>query len=150
MRRTLILLVLIPGLVLVAGCGGDDAANEATKPKVEVPDGEPPKELKVRDIIKGTGAEAAAGRTVTVHYVGVAWSDKHEFDASWGGEPFSVRLGQDPPRVILGWEQGLPGMKVGGRRELIIPPALGYREFGQGSIKPNETLVFVVDLLEVA
>jgi peptidylprolyl isomerase len=151
MRRSCALVLVLATALAVSGCGGD-GGGESSKPKVEIPDGEPPKDLKIRDIKKGTGAEAAAGKTVTVHYVGVAWSTKEQFDASWDppGKPFSFKLGQDPPAVILGWEQGLVGMKVGGRRELIIPPGMAYREFGQGPIKPNETLVFIVDLLKVA
>lgn len=151
MRRTLTLLLLIPGLVLAGGCGDDNGGGELSKPKVEVPDGQPPLELKIEDITVGTGAEAVAGKTLTVHYVGVSWSDKEQFDASWdsaGAAPFPFKLGAGD--VIPGWDQGLVGMKVGGRRQLIIPPGMAYREFGQGSIKPNETLVFVVDLLEVA
>jgi peptidylprolyl isomerase len=154
MRRR-ITVVLMAGLVLLAGAGcGDDGggggSGAASKPKVEVPDGEPPSELQIKDIKKGTGAEAVAGKTLTVHYVGVSWSDKKEFDASWdspGAEPFPFKLGTGA--VIQGWDQGLVGMKVGGRRQLIIPPGLAYKEFGQGPIKPNETLVFVVDLLDV-
>ncbi|MGH9042928.1 MAG: FKBP-type peptidyl-prolyl cis-trans isomerase [Acidimicrobiia bacterium] len=120
-----------------------------SKPSVEIPDGEPPSELQIKDIKEGTGAEAVDGKKLTVHYVGVSWSDKEQFDASWDrGDPYSFVLGAGD--VILGWDVGMKGMKVGGRRQLTIPPAMGYREFGQGKIKPNETLVFVVDLLEVA
>jgi peptidylprolyl isomerase len=151
MRRISVLLLLIPGLVLAGACGGDDG-GEATKPTVTIPGGDPPTELKIEDIKEGSGKEALKGKRVTVHYVGVAWSDKQQFDASWDppGEPFTFRLGEDPPAVILGWEEGLLGMKVGGRRQLTIPPAMAYREIGQGPIKPNETLVFIVDLLNVA
>ncbi|MGH9035004.1 MAG: FKBP-type peptidyl-prolyl cis-trans isomerase [Acidimicrobiia bacterium] len=153
MRRTLTLLLLVAGLV-VSGCGDDNGGNgggggEASKPEVEVPDGPPPLELQIKDLKVGTGAEAVAGKKVTVHYVGVSYSDKEQFDASWdAGAPFPFTLGAG--EVIQGWDEGVAGMKVGGRRQLIIPPALAYREFGQGKIKPNETLVFVVDLLDVA
>jgi len=147
--------VLLAACVLGAGCGddegggGSDEAGEAGKPKVEVPDGPPPSELQIKDIKQGTGAEAVAGKMITVHYVGVSYSDKEQFDASWdSGTPYSFVLGEG--KVIQGWDEGVVGMKVGGRRQLIIPPALAYKEFGQGTIKPNETLVFVVDLLEVA
>ncbi len=152
MRRRII-VVVVTGLVLLAGTGcGDNGGDSGTasKPTVEVPDGDPPAELQIKDIKKGTGAEAVAGKTLTVHYVGVSWSDKKEFDASWdspGAEPFPFKLGAGA--VIQGWDQGLVGMKVGGRRQLIIPPGMAYKEFGQGPIKPNETLVFVVDLLDV-
>ena len=123
--------------------------STATKPEVRVPDGPPPTELQVRDLVVGDGPEAVAGKTVDVQYVGVAYSTKQQFDASWDrGQPFTFPLGAG--RVIQGWDQGVAGMKVGGRRELIIPPALGYGSRGAGSaIKPNETLVFVVDLLGV-
>jgi peptidylprolyl isomerase len=155
MRRTFILLLLMASLVLAA-CGddkggesSDGGGGEGSKPKVEVPDGPPPSELTIKDIKVGTGAEAVTGKQVTVHYVGVSYSDKEQFDASWdSGTPFPFILGTGA--VIQGWDEGVAGMKVGGRRQLIIPPALAYKEFGQGPIKPNETLVFVVDLLEVA
>ncbi|MDQ3945767.1 MAG: FKBP-type peptidyl-prolyl cis-trans isomerase [Actinomycetota bacterium] len=150
MRRSFILILLMASLV-VGACGGDkggDGGGEASKPKVEIPDGPPPTELKIKDLKVGTGAEAVAGKTVTVHYVGVSWSDKEQFDASWDtGRPFPFILGAGD--VIQGWDEGVVGMKVGGRRQLTIPPALAYREFGKGPIKPNETLVFVVDLLNV-
>ncbi len=129
--------------------GGGDRAADRTKPEVAVPDGPPPTKLEVKDLIEGTGPEAAAGRTVTVHYVGVSYSTKQQFDASWdSGRPFPFELGGG--QVIEGWDQGVPGMKVGGRRQLIIPPELGYGDRGAGSdIKPGETLVFVIDLLSV-
>jgi len=119
------------------------------KPLVDFPGGEPPAELQIRDIWVGEGAEAKPGQVVTVHYVGVAFSTGEEFDASWNrGEPFRFPLGGG--RVIAGWDQGVAGMKVGGRRELIIPPHLGYGDRGAGgAIKPGETLIFVVDLLAV-
>ncbi|MGH8974253.1 MAG: FKBP-type peptidyl-prolyl cis-trans isomerase [Acidimicrobiia bacterium] len=153
MRRRITVVVLVAGLVALAGagCGDDEGGGEASKPRVEVPDGAPPSELQIEDIKKGTGAEAVAGKTLSVHYVGVSWSDKKQFDASWdtpgGPQPFPFKLGTGA--VIQGWDQGLVGMKVGGRRQLIIPPGMAYKEFGQGPIKPNETLVFVVDLLGV-
>jgi len=119
------------------------------KPMVDFPGGEPPTELKIRDIWVGDGEEAKPGQTVSVHYVGVAFSTGEEFDASWNrGSAFRFPLGAG--RVIAGWDQGVVGMKVGGRRELIIPPHLGYGERGAGAaIKPGETLIFVVDLLGV-
>ncbi|HAF10424.1 MAG TPA: peptidylprolyl isomerase [Chloroflexi bacterium] len=104
----------------------------------------------MEDLVVGTGAEATAGKTVDVQYVGVAWSTQQQFDASWDrGSPFSFPLGAG--RVIKGWDQGVAGMKVGGRRRLTIPARLAYGDRGAaGAIKPGETLVFVVDLLKVS
>jgi len=111
---------------------------------------QPPAELQITDIWEGDGDEARHGRTVTVHYVGVACSTGQQFDASWDrNSPFRFQLGMG--RVIAGWDQGVAGMKVGGRRQLVIPPDLGYGDQGAGGgvIKPGETLIFVVDLLAV-
>lgn len=116
-----------------------------------VPPGEaPPPELVVEDIELGEGAEATAGCRVEVHYVGNAWSTRRQFDASWDrGDTFSFRLGAG--EVIPGWDRGVTGMRVGGRRRLVIPPRLGYGKRGAGgAIGPNETLVFVVDLVGVS
>ncbi len=147
----------------LAACGGEEgslagdegcrtvsaaAADTSTKPAIAIPEEGPPATLETCDVVAGDGPVAEAGQTVTVHYVGVAWSDGSEFDASWDGQPFSFGLGQG--MVIQGWEQGVAGMEVGGRRELIIPPDLAYGEAGAGDrIGRNETLVFVVDLLAV-
>ena len=119
------------------------------KPTVEIPDGDPPAELVIDDITVGDGDEAVAGKSVNVHYVGVSWSTGRQFDASWDrGDSFSFGLGGG--QVIKGWDQGVAGMKVGGRRRLTIPPEMGYGSRGAGGvIGPNETLVFVVDLLGV-
>jgi peptidylprolyl isomerase len=120
------------------------------KPHVYVPPGEaPPGELTIEDIEPGTGRAAAAGDEVTVHYVGHSWSTRKQFDASWDrGDTFTFRLGAGD--VIAGWDQGVNGMQVGGRRRLVIPPSLGYGKRGAGGvIGPNETLVFVVDLISV-
>ena len=117
------------------------------KPTVDVPSGEaPPSELVLEDIVEGDGDEAVAGTNVEVHYVGVAWSDGQQFDASWDrGDTFSFGLGRG--QVIQGWDQGVAGMRVGGRRRITIPPDLGYGAQGAGGvIKGGETLVFVVDL----
>lgn len=170
--RLLLLIAAICAALVLAGCGGSDdstsseatdstaaeapsaeesaeAAPEGTKPKVTVPKGPPPKKLEIEEITKGDGAEAKAGDYVTVHYVGVGYDSKEQFDASWDrGEPFSFTLGAG--EVIKGWDEGVAGMKVGGRRELIIPPNLGYGPAGSPPvIGPNETLIFVVDLLAV-
>lgn len=123
-----------------------ESAKKKTKPKVTVPKGAPPKKLEVKDLEEGSGATAKSGDAVTVNYVGVNYKTGKEFDASWDrGEPFTFTLGAG--EVIPGWDQGVAGMKVGGRRELIIPPELGYGAAGAPpAIPPNETLVFVVDL----
>jgi peptidylprolyl isomerase len=122
----------------------------AKEPVVTVPSGPPPNHLVVKDLIKGTGKAAASGSTITVNYVGVLYKGGKQFDASWNHhQTFTTPLSNG--QVIPGWVQGIPGMKVGGRRELIIPPALGYGSSGSGStIPPNSTLVFVVDLLSVS
>jgi peptidylprolyl isomerase len=121
----------------------------ASKPTVDRPEGDAPTELEIRDLVVGEGPEAKAGDQVEVHYVGVAHSTGEEFDASWNrGSPFTFPLGAG--RVIAGWDQGVQGMRVGGRRQLTIPPQLGYGDRGAGNaIKPGETLIFVVDLLGV-
>lgn len=117
------------------------------KPEVDFPEGEPPVTLKVTDIWEGDGKEAKSGDTVRVHYVGVSYSTGEEFDASWDhGEPLRFRLGAG--QVIAGWDQGVQGMKVGGRRQLVIPPDLAYGNRGAGDvIAPGETLIFVCDLV---
>jgi peptidylprolyl isomerase len=117
------------------------------KPEIDFPDGEPPAELQVTDIWEGDGALAKAGDTVRVHYVGVAYSSGEEFDASWNrGDPLEFRLGVG--QVISGWDQGVQGMRVGGRRQLVIPPDLAYGDRGAGPvIAPGETLIFVCDLV---
>ena len=162
--RKLILIIGACLALVVAGCGSGDsttssssgeetssskeseAAEKKTKPKVEKPSGAPPKELVTNDLEEGSGAEAKSGDTVTVQYVGVNYKTGKEFDASWGrGEPFTFTLGGG--EVISGWDEGIEGMKVGGRRELIIPPNHAYGSTGSPPvIPPNETLVFVVDL----
>ena len=119
------------------------------KPQIEKPDGDIPFELGVEDIVVGDGEEAVKGSKVAVHYVGVSFSTGDEFDASWNrGEAFKFKLGAG--NVIPGWDTGVVGMKVGGRRKLTIPSAMAYGARGAGGvIKPHEPLVFVVDLLSV-
>jgi peptidylprolyl isomerase len=117
------------------------------KPEIDFPGGEPPADLQITEVWEGNGAEAKAGDTVQVHYVGVAFSTGEQFDASWDrGDPLEFRLGVG--QVIAGWDRGVQGMKVGGRRQLIIPPDLAYGDRGAGrSIAPGETLIFVCDLV---
>jgi len=121
----------------------------SSKPSVSIPSTNPPADLVIEDLTVGTGKEATKGTNVEVHYVGVAWSTGKQFDASWDrNEAFEFRLGAG--QVITGWDQGVAGMKVGGRRSLTIPAHLGYGNQGAGGvIKGGETLVFVVDLLNV-
>jgi peptidylprolyl isomerase len=160
--RKLVLIVGACLALLVAGCGSDDSSTTAsgegtgaeqaeapkkkTKPTVTPPNEAPPKKLVVNDLEEGTGPEAKTGDLVRVNYVGVNYKTGKEFDASWDhGEPFPFTLGIG--EVIPGWDQGVEGMKVGGRRELILPPELGYGPTGAPpAIPPNETLIFVVDL----
>ena len=174
-----VLAVALVGALTLSACGGDDGDEVATegdaaeavsadetaddadsddeetegtaseKPTVEVPDGEAPEELEIVDLTEGDGPEAAAGDLVTAHYVGVLHDDGTEFDSSWDrGQTFSFRLGAG--EVIPGWDQGIEGMKVGGRRMLVIPSDLAYGEFGSGDvIGPDADLVFVVDLVDV-
>jgi peptidylprolyl isomerase len=119
------------------------------KPEVDAPEGPPPSELEITDLAVGDGPEATPGSQVRVHYVGVTHSTGEEFDASYNrGAPLDFPLGAG--RVIQGWDQGVAGMKVGGRRRLVIPPHLAYGDRGAGGvIAPGETLIFVVDLVEV-
>ncbi|MFI5804112.1 FKBP-type peptidyl-prolyl cis-trans isomerase [Streptomyces sp. NPDC051561] len=120
------------------------------KPEIDFPEGEAPKDLEIKDIWEGDGAAAKAGDYVKVHYVGVAFSTGEEFDASWNrGNPLEFQLGAG--QVIQGWDQGVQGMKVGGRRRLTIPAHLAYGERGAGGgvIAPGETLIFVCDLVSV-
>jgi peptidylprolyl isomerase len=164
--KALALTIALCLTLAAAGCGGGDSTTASTeagaattadssgtggksKPQVEVPKGAPPKKLEVKDLEKGDGSEAKAGDEVTVQYVGVDYKNGKEFDASWDrGEPFSFQLGAG--MVIPGWDKGVEGMKVGGRRELIIPPELAYGSQGAPpAIRPNETLIFVIDLVGV-
>jgi len=166
MRRLLLTIGACLALA-IAGCGDDDssttsgssgdetsagkqaeAPEQKTKPKVTVPDGPPPQKLVINDLEEGTGATAKPGDEVTVNYVGVGYESGKEFDTSWGREPFLFGLGAG--FVIPGWEKGVEGMKVGGRRELIVPPDLAYGAAGSPPvIGKNETLVFVIDLESV-
>ena len=119
------------------------------KPEIDFPEGPPPGDLEVLDIVEGAGDEARPGTVVDVHYVGVAYSTGEEFDASYNrGEPLQFPLGTGT--VIQGWDQGVSGMRVGGRRRLVVPPHLAYGDRGAGGvIAPGETLIFVVDLVGV-
>jgi peptidylprolyl isomerase len=167
-------IVLAAAAIAVAGCGGGggNATNAAipagpgpttpapppastnlkdtkTKPAVPKPTGAPPKKLVVKDIVVGKGKAAKKGDHLSMQYVGVTFADGKEFDSSWdSGSPFSLQLGQG--MVIKGWDQGLVGIKPGGRRELTIPANLAYGAQGRPpSIPPNSALVFIVDALSV-
>jgi FKBP-type peptidyl-prolyl cis-trans isomerase len=167
-------LLILLALTLLAGCGGGggnakpaaipagpgpaapatpkastNLRDTKSKPAVPKPKGPPPKKLVVKDIVVGKGRAAKKGDKLSMQYVGVTYADGKEFDSSWDrGQPFKFQLGKGS--VIKGWDQGLVGIKPGGRRELIIPPKLGYGATGQPpSIPPNATLVFIVDALSV-
>jgi peptidylprolyl isomerase len=128
--------------------GKSDSAPKKTKPEVKVPSAAPPSHLEIEDLEEGSGPVAKPGDEVTVQYVGVNYRTGKQFDASWDrGEPFTFKLGEG--LVVEGWEKGIPGMKPGGRRELIIPPELGYGYRRIEGIPPGSTLVFVVDLVSV-
>jgi len=167
--RRLFLIGFVISMLAIAGCGGGDSATtssssgeestaaeqaeapeeapeEKTKPTVKPPQGPPPKKIETKDLVEGSGPAAKKGDQVTVQYVGVNYRSGSEFDASWDrGEPFTFTLGVH--EVISGWDIGIDGMKVGGRRELIIPPNHAYGSTGSPpAIPPNETLIFVVDL----
>jgi len=172
-RLIAVLAALLAALALVA-CGGDDgdgdsAATQATeqpapeteteaadltdtsvKPVIPAPSGSPPRKLQIEDIVKGKGRVAKKGDNVTMQYVGVAFSTGEQFDASWDNGaplgPFPLGAGA----VIPGWDKGIVGMRVGGRRKLVIPPELAYGTAGSGPIGPNETLIFVVDLEKIS
>ena len=151
------ILVVVVAVILIGRSGGDSGDSTTTKADIEVPNGptvklptgSPPTQLQVKDLKTGTGAEAKAGDQVSVQYIGVLYDNGNKFDASYDrGQPFSFKLGGG--QVIPGWDQGVAGMKVGGRRELIIPPDLAYGAQGQPpTIPPNATLVFVIDLVSV-
>lgn len=177
--RLLTLTAAVLLAVGIAACGGDDSSSEGEtaatpapteapaapntdaiaegitkntkkEPQIVTPEGAPPTELIVKDIVKGKGPKAKAGDQLTMQYTGSAWSNGQKFDASWdrGAEPFPFQLGAG--MVIPGWDQGMVGMQKGGRRLLIIPPDLGYGEAGAGgAIGPNETLIFAVDLEKI-
>lgn len=169
MRRNLAMVGLLALLAIVAGCGqsndttvesiqsddestaverSDDVAGR-TKPEVSVSRGAPSGRLETKDLIEGTGAKVESGDKVTVQYVGFGYKSRREFDSSWSrNEPFRFTLGAS--EVVPGWDDGIEGMSVGGRRELIIPPELGYGEAGTPvAVGPNDTLIFVIDLVEV-
>lgn len=134
-----------------SGTGGNGSlptvsANAGEVPQVGAPTGTPPAELTTQDIIVGTGAEVLPTSTLTVHYYLMAWSTGKVIESSWIGQPATFPLAQ----VVEGWQKGLPGAKVGGRRLLVLPPEMGYGAAGSGPIGPNETLIFVVDILGVS
>jgi peptidylprolyl isomerase len=171
--RRIVPVLLAAAALAVAGCGSDDKADTSTpaassdsssstadvadvkvstdltkKPTVPSLEGLPPEKLVTKDIVPGKGAAAKVGDNITVEYVGVSYSTDKEFDASWGREPFKTAL--QSPGIIEGWVKGIAGMKVGGRRVLLIPPDLGYGEQGQQpDIAPSETLIFVIDLKKI-
>jgi peptidylprolyl isomerase len=157
MKRSIVGILAI-SLVLLTGCGEKEVSasadnlptvttNQGEAPTIGAPSGTPPATLVTKDIIVGTGAEALPTSTMTVHYTLMTWSNGALVESSWnGGSPATFPLSN----VIVGWQEGIPGMKVGGRRLLVIPPDIGYGAQGSGPIGPNETLIFVVDAIGVA
>jgi len=166
-HRTLLTLLVLVLALAPASCGGDgdDGETAATatpkatatpdntdvtkKPKVTVPDELPPDELQIKDIVEGKGPAAKNGDKVSMQYVGLTWSTSVEFDSSWErGEPYTLTLGKG--EVIKGWDEGIVGMRKGGRRELTIPAEMAYGAQGSPpNIGPNETLRFIIDLVEL-
>jgi peptidylprolyl isomerase len=156
MKKVFALLAV--SALLLTGCGEKEVSasldnlptvttNQGEAPTIGAPAGKPPTTLEIKDIIIGNGAEALPTSTMTVHYTLMTWSNGQLIESSWnGGSPATFPLAN----VIVGWQQGIPGMKVGGRRLLVIPPDLGYGAQGGGPIGPNETLIFVVDAIGVA
>ncbi len=157
MKKKLLAIIAVSALLLT-GCGDKKVSaaadnlptvttNQGEAPTIGAPTGNPPTTLVTKDIIVGTGAEALPTSTMTVHYTLMTWSNGKLIESSWtSGSPATFPLAN----VIIGWQQGIPGMKVGGRRLLVIPPDLGYGAQGGGPIGPNETLIFVVDAIGVA
>jgi peptidylprolyl isomerase len=156
--KSRLVAVIAMSLVLLTGCGGQEVSssvdnlptvttNQGEAPTIGAPTGDAPTTLITKDIIVGSGAEALPTSTMTVHYTLMTWSNGKLIESSWtSGSPATFPLAN----VIVGWQQGIPGMKVGGRRLLVIPPDLGYGAQGGGPIGPNETLIFVVDAIGVA
>jgi peptidylprolyl isomerase len=156
--KSRLVAVIAMSLVLLTGCGGQEVSssvdnlptvttNQGEAPTIGAPTGDAPTTLITKDIMVGSGAEALPTSTMTVHYTLMTWSNGALIESSWNsGSPATFPLAN----VIVGWQQGIPGMKVGGRRLLVIPPDLGYGAQGGGPIGPNETLIFVVDAIGVA
>ena len=159
-KKLAIAAIIALSITSLTACGGEDkvadtaaaglpavTGNAGEAPTIAAPTGTPPTTLQTQDIIAGTGTEVLATSTLTVHYTLMTWSKGEIVDSSWmRGQPSTFPLAN----VIAGWQQGLPGAKVGGRRLLVIPPDLGYGASGTGSIAPNETLIFVVDIIAVS
>ena len=134
------------GRVLAMTTLPEISANAGEVPTISAPSGAAPADLTTQDIIVGTGTEVLSSSTLTVHYTLMAWSTGKIIESSWRGQPATFPLAQ----VVEGWQKGLPGAKAGGRRLLVLPPAMGYGAAGAGPIGPNETLIFVVDIIGVA
>ena len=157
MKRSLAAVLAI-SLVLLTGCGDKEVSatadnlptvttNMGEAPTIGAPSGTPPTTLESKDIVVGTGAEVSSTSTITFHYTLMTWSNGALIESSWNsGTPATYPLAE----LIVGWQQGIPGMKVGGRRLLVVPPDLGYGAQGSGAVGPNETLVFVMDIVSVS
>ena len=159
-KKLVVAAIIALSITSLTACGGEDTVAETSAsglpavtgnageaPTIAAPSGTPPTTLETKDIIVGTGTEVLATSTLTVHYTLMSWSNGAIVESSWnGGQPATFPLSG----VIAGWQQGLPGAKVGGRRLLVIPAELGYGPNGSGPIGPNETLIFVVDIIAVS
>ena len=157
MKRS-IAVILAFSMVLLTGCGDKEVSatadnlptvttNMGEAPTIGAPSGTPPTALESKDIVVGTGAEVLPTSTITFHYTLMTWSNGALVESSWtNGSPATYPLSN----LIAGWQQGIPGMKVGGRRLLVVPPDLGYGAQGSGPVGPNETLVFVMDIVSVS
>lgn len=158
-KQLAIAAIIALSITSLTACGGKDkvtvsssaglpavTGNAGEAPTITAPTGTPPATLQTQDIIVGSGTEVLATSTLTVHYTLMAWSTGTIVESSWSGQPATFPLSG----FIAGWQQGLPGAKVGGRRLLVIPAALGYGPNGSGPIGPNETLIFVVDIIGVS
>lgn len=147
--KPLVLTIALCSLFALASCGGGESSpDQKTKPQVSAPKGPPPKKLVVKEIEKGAGAAVKTGDQVTVRWAGFLYKTGKEFYSTWKDHNTFTFL-TDAGRVIPGWDRGMIGMRVGGRRELIIPPKLAYEDVGTNLIPPNETLIYVVDLLAI-
>jgi peptidylprolyl isomerase len=149
--KALVSLIALCAILALAGCGGtdSDSTQSIARPDITVPKGPPPKKLVVKDLREGTGRAVRRGDEVTVQWAGYLYKRDREFYSTWKEHHSTFTFLTGAGRVIPGWDRGMMGMKVGGRRELIIPPALAYGDVGSTSVPPSETLIYVIDLVAI-